>query len=108
MVLNPKLLAAHRAKVKAKGPNPSPIHNPVGDAGGGVVPFAGVPETLKEDAPAETEPVTMDEETPTEHPDLTKALTHLAHVKKRAKGALAVHAKLALHHMNKYAKAGAA
>lgn len=92
MPINPKLLAAMRAHKATKGKNPDPIANPVQNAEGD-----------EADYPGEGDKGPVTDNGATNHRE--KAAHHLTQVQKRAKGALAVHAKLAAHHHNAYCKA---
>lgn len=101
MPINPKLLAAARAHKATKGKNPSPTANDVQNPTGSEADFPGEgKEVGYEDASPEPGAP--------ENPALAhkaKAAKHLGKIKEKAKGALAVHAKLALHHHNAYCKA---
>lgn len=103
MPINPKLLAAARAHKATKGKNPSPTANDVQNATGSEADYPGEGTDVGyEDA--SPEPGAEMESHPGER-DKVKALKHLEKAHKKAKGAAAVHSKMALHHFRKYCKA---
>lgn len=103
---NPKLLSALRLRKSVQGAEPSPTANGAPAASGSPQTGTAHVDVLNKrgaSAMEATVPPAADDETgpvPVMD-DAAKALHHLAQVQKRAKGALAVHAKLALHHAKK-------